>query len=131
MRDAFTNFGNIAITSSATAAASAAKSENIVNVVGAGKLEASLQDLRFVFFPKTSYTGTLTFQVLQSDTITSNELVSPVVTDTFSVTGVTAKQTVVKPFLLETKKKYMQISAYGSAGTAINVEAWLEFGAGA
>lgn len=131
MRDAFTNFGNIAITTAATDSSKAVKSENIVNLVGAGKLEASLQDLRFVFFPKTSYTGTLTFEIIQSDTITSNELASPVVTDTFTVKDVTAKQCIIKPFLLETKKKYVQVQAYGSAGTAISVEAWLEFGAGA
>ena len=131
MRDAFTNFGKIAITTSATSASAAVKSENIISVYGAARLEGGPHDLRFVFLPKTSYTGTLTFQVLQSDTITSNELASPVVTDTFTVTGVTANQAVIKPFPLETKKNYMQISAYGSAGTAISLETWLEFGAGA
>ncbi len=131
MRDAFTNFGTIAITQAATATATAIKSANIVNVVGAGKLEASLQDLRFVFLPKAAYTGTITIEVIQSDAISSNELSSPVTTDTITISGLTANKCVIKPFLLETKKKYMQLQAFGSAGTAITIEAWLEFGAGA
>ncbi len=131
MRDAFTNFGTIAITAAAKTATDAVKSENIVNMVGAGRLEAGPHDLRFVFFPKISYTGTITLQVAQSDTITSNELASPVITDTFTLTNPTGKVAVIKPFVLETQKKYMQIFAYGSAGTTISLEAWLEFGAGA
>lgn len=131
MRDAFTNFGTIAITTTATESSKAVKSENIVNMVGKGKLEAGPHDLRFVFFPKTSYTGTITLQVAQSDTITAGELVSAVITDTFTLTNPTGKVAVIKPFLLETQKKYMQIFAYGSAGTTVSLEAWLEFGAGA
>ncbi len=131
MRDAFTNFGNIAITAAATEASKAVKSENIIDLVAKSKLEAGLHELRFVFCPKASYTGTITFQVAQSDTITSNELASPVITDTFTVTNPTANKKIIKPFVLENQKKYMQIFAFGSAGTALSVESWLEFGEGA
>lgn len=131
MRDALTNFGSIAITTAATDSAKAVKSEYIVNMVGAGRLEAGPHDLRFVFLPKASYTGTITLQVAQSDTITSNELASPTITDTFTITNPTGGKAVIKPFVLKTEKKYMQIFAYGSAAVVTNLEAWLEFGAGA
>lgn len=131
MRDAFTNFGTIAITAAAKNATSAIKSEYIVNMVGAGRLEAGPHDLRFVFLPKANYTGTITLQVAQSDTITSNELVEPVITDTFTLTNPTAGKAVIKPFVLKTEKKYMQIFAFGSAEVITSLEAWLEFGAGA
>ncbi len=131
MRDAFTNFGTIAITTTATESSKAVKSEYIVNMVGAGRLEAGPHDLRFVFLPKASYTGTITLQIAQSDTISSNELASPTITDTFTLTNPTGNKAEIKPFVLKTEKKYMQIFAYGSAGSAVSLEAWLEFGAGA
>lgn len=130
MRDALTNFGAIAITAAATTADKAIKSENIIDVVKAGRMHAGPDALRFVFFPKASYTGTITFQVLESDSVASGELVSPTVTNVFTITNPTQYQAEVKPFPLETKGKYMQVSAYGSAATATSVEAWLEFGAG-
>ena len=130
MRDALTNFGAIAITAAATDATKAVKSENIIDMYKAGRMHTGPDALRFVFFPKANYTGTLTFQVLESDNVASNELVSPTVTNVFTVTNPTQYKAEVKPFPLEVKGKYMQISAYGSAATATNVEAWLEFGAG-
>ncbi len=130
MRDALTNFGAIAVTAAATDAAKAVKSEYIVNMVKSGRMHSGPHDLRFVFYPKANYTGTLTFQVLESDEISGGELVSPTVTNVFTAVNPSKCVPVVKAFPLETKGKYMQISAYGSAAAATNVEAWLEFGAG-
>lgn len=135
MRDAFTNFGNIAVVASATESSKAIKSENIVDLVCAGKLEASVRDFRFVFYPKETITDTIVVEVLQSDTLTgtgaSRELSSPVVTDTFSIVNPKKYHDVIKPFVLETKARYMQLRAYCAGAKVCTISAYLEEGAGA
>lgn len=131
MRDALTLFGNIAITSSATAAGSAVGSANIVNMTEKGKTMVTPKDCRLVIYPKSTASGSFTFQIKGSDNVTgtgsSVALSSAAVVDTITVDGITAGKKHVYPFPLEVTHKYYQIFGFGAG--AANVEAWFEFGA--
>lgn len=138
MRDALTNFGNVAITSSATGTASSVGSENIVNMTAPGKTEVTPQMCRIVFYPKTKATGTFTFELKGADAVTgyaektpyggdATALSSPAVVQKFELKGINVGEVQKFPFPLEVKNKYYQIFGYGPS--VANVEVWFEFGA--
>lgn len=126
MRDSLTNFGKVAATTSA-----ATGSENIVNMTDPGKTEVTPKDCRIVFYPLTTATGTISFELKGADETTGSgtsvALKTPAVVGKYEV--VNPKVGVVQkfPFPLEVKNKYYQM--FGQGTVAANIEVWFEFGA--
>lgn len=137
MRDALTNFGNVAISSAATGTASSVASENIVNMTAPGKTEVTPKDCRIVFYPKTTNAGTFNFELKGADELNGYSkanpysdgvtLKSPAIVQKFELKGIKVGEVQKFPFPLEVKNKYYQMFGYGAA--AANVEVWFEFGA--
>ena len=137
MRDALTNFGNVAIASGNTGTASSVGSENIVNMTAPGKTEVTPKMCRIVFYPKTTNTGTFNFELKGSDNLSGYDmkdpykdtvsLSSPAIVQKFELKGIKIGEVQKFPFPLEVKNKYYQVFGYGAS--AANVEVWFEFGA--
>lgn len=126
MRDALTNFGSIAVTSSGSAA-----SANIVNMTAPGKTEVTPKDCRLVVYPKTTAAGAFTFEIKGSDSVSGEgnavALSSPAVVGEVKVNAPKVGVTQKFPFPLEVKNKYYQV--FGSGASTANFEVWFEFGA--
>lgn len=138
MRDALTNFGNIAITAESTSKTKAVGSECIVNMTAPGKTEVTPKMCRIVFYPKTTNTGTFTFLLKGSDDVSGYDpkkfyggeevtLAAPSDVQEFNLSGIKVGEVQKFPFPLEVKNKYYQVFGYGPS--VANVEVWFEFGA--